>query len=134
MTLQEVAKELIQLLSIQVKDFGNAATLQKGINLKIKEDRDPSIVLEELRQKENLLDQIKSRNEEFRPYIADWMQSKSEAQALPDWNQIMSLLDRLDLVVDELRVVDEEMIHLVQKREQRDTDPLLLIHAFRALS
>lgn len=134
MELGELAQTLRSLLGQQVEDFKHAAALQHRINDRLREDRDPSLVLEELRQKELILDRIQKRNEEFRPYIAEWMQVRFEAQTRPEWPVVMQLLDQLEHVVGGLRTADEEMIALVQKREMTESNPTLLIHAFRALS
>lgn len=134
MDLAELGQKLARLLEQQIGEFARATALQIKINTRLRDDRDPSIVLEDLRSKEQVLDLIKARNEEFRPYIAEWMQVRFEAQTRPEWNLIMGLLDQLDRVVVDLKMADEEMITLVQKREESHSDPTLLIHAFRALS
>lgn len=134
MELSELATQLKDLLGQQLADFKRASDLQQMINGRLAEDRDPALVLEELRQKEQFLDRIQKRNEQSRPLIAEWMQVRYEAQNRPEWPLVMNLLDQLEKTVAVLRHADEEMIALVQKRELTESNPTLLIHAFRALS
>jgi hypothetical protein len=129
----QVAQRLRSLLEAQVKAFDMARLLQEGINKKLKINKDLPEVLEQLQLKEQMLDQIRTRTTECQPQIATWMQCRDQWQGTPEHTTILNILDRLDQVVAALRIQDEEMLQIVQKRED-PPDPNLLIHAFRALS
>lgn len=131
----KVFDDLQSLLSQQLGLFESVFSLQESLIELLNSSTNFPKVMELLAQKEKLVSEIAKNSEEHKPFIADWMQRKSEFSQNPKYDIIEQQLNQIEQSVSRIQVLDEQMLAFFQSKDnsEEDNNPLNLIHAYRGL-
>ena len=132
----KIITELKQLLDAQLKLFREVASVHEQLMSELEQaDRDFTRVMELLGQKNDLMTNVQKNSQESMPLIAEWIQNKASYIQMPGYSEIESILDELNVVVQQQREGDEVMVRKLQGKpaSAADKDPKNIINAYRAL-
>lgn len=131
----KVLYDLEGLLQSQLDLFDQVQSVQENILSQLGEQINFAKVMELLSQKEELVKSISQNSEEHKPFIADYMQRKTEFTDHPKSQLIENLLSQIETKVELIQIQDEKMVSFFQSKpaSQADQDPNNLINAYRGL-
>jgi hypothetical protein len=131
-----IISELKQMLVAQLNLFREVAIVHDYLMQDLEQsERDFTRVMELLGQKNDLMTKVQQNSQESMPLIAEWIQNKASYSQLPGYAEVESILDELNVVVQQQREGDELMVRKLQGKpaSAADKDPKNIINAYRAL-
>lgn len=135
----EIASQMMEHITGQVALFQEMCQLQTSLLQRIDSGEPMSAILGLLTDKNNLLDQVRIRNQNASEVVSAWPKIRETIADKQIVIRVNQLLDELEAAVKQLREKDEQMLKRVQaasvstKPEDRAKHSQNVMNAFRAM-
>jgi len=134
---QTIFSDLTALLEFQKQGFSHILSMQEGLRKALDaEKKDFPAILQQLSEKDALLDLIRKRSDEAESLIEEWKKNRSEYQADDRYEPLAQLLEEVEALIEQMKQQDEEMMLIFQKmasQAEAAENPKNRMNAFRAM-
>ena len=130
----DLANRLKTILKDQIHKYSELKKMQSSIMELLNSPLQFQDLMNLLKHKEAMVQNIAEVSNEARPFVSEWMQLGLNEKSAQDQNEVDGLLNQLTQLVEEIKVLDEKMIAILNPpRKEKEEDPQDLLNAYRAL-